>query len=168
MIGVIKQALLAIAILVLGFYGLLAWQLSGSGEGTLPSDHADVRQVRSLFSSTQFEMLESYAVSGNWSGDIERGFKAHIEGVSIDELEQLSIVQRGDEFSPDYSVAADFVLENFGGADTNWVPAPESVKTSDYYLYPLSVEAQTQSIDSARLVLVSPANQLLYYFWLEF
>ncbi|MCG8414648.1 MAG: hypothetical protein MI746_10565 [Pseudomonadales bacterium] len=163
-----KRTLLSFLAIVAGLYGLLAIQFAGVGEGILEENHPEVQQVRDLMSPAQFTLLDSYAVTGNMSGDIERGFRASITGITSAELESNGAFQRGDSLAASVENAVDFVLENFGNEESNWVPGPESVKTSDFYLYPMSIDAQNQYIDSARLVIVSPVNQSLYYFWLKF
>ncbi len=163
-----KRTLLSFFVVVIGMYALLAIQLAGVGEGTLDENHTEVLQVRDLMSPAQFTLLDSYAVTGNMSGDIERGFRASITGITSADLDSNGAFQRGDSLAASLESAVDFVLENFGNEESNWVPGPESVKTRDFYLYPMSIDAQDQYVDSARLVMVSPANQSLYYFWLKF
>ena len=148
--------------------GLLLWQLSQFGVVEVSASDADVIEIENYFPSSQLQLIDSYAVAGNWSGDIERSFSASLAGLSQPDIDLLPGVERGDQLSIENAAAVRFVAENIGDGELPWFPGLMQILTEYFYIAPLSVVADGEFIDSARLILINPANHMLYYAWLKF
>ena len=70
--------------------------------------------------------------------------------------------------SAESAAAIRFVTENFGGRDAGWFPTAEQVLTPEYLIRELDVQAESDFIDSSRLLFVRPADQMVFYAWVKF
>lgn len=167
----IKQSLKAIALLAtlfLGFNLLIMYQISRSGEGTLSANHPDVVTVARLLGGANLELVQSYSISGNWSGDIDRGFVARVLNLDEQALTEIEFTQRGDQLSEYSTEAVRFVAGNIGGQNTSWFPPAEELLTADYLIREVDVQGDTTLIDSARLLFLRPRDQMVFYAWVKF
>jgi len=144
------------------------WQISQFGVVKVSASDADVIEIENYFPSSQLQLVDSYAVTGNWSGDIERSFSARLIGLNQSDINLLPGVERGDQLSTENAAAVRFIVSNLGSGELHWLPGLMQISTEDFYIAPLSVVADGEFIDSARLILINPANQMLYYVWLKF
>ncbi len=171
MVSKFKKALITLAIFVLGFYALLAVQLMGAGPGEMPRDHPDIRQVESLLGGARIEILNSYMVTGNWSGDIDRGFVGRIS--STDSVESntpplLEAALPGDELPAPLRSAVRFLATHIGGDQADWFPGADEILTARYRVQALAVESQDAGVDSSRLLIIRPDDGMIYYGWVKF
>lgn len=131
------------------------------------SDDPEVIQVAQYLQLPSLILQESYAVTGNWSGDIERGFSASIDSQVAEELLNFPGISRGDQLDAQSAAAVRFVANSFGES-VDWFPSSTQVSNQEFFVIPISIDADGEYIDSARLVLLDLANRLLFYAWVKF
>ena len=147
---------------------LFASSIFQFSQGPLNRDHPDVRNIRYLFGELEFELLDSYGVEGSWAGDIERGFVARVPGLAAQWNRQFPAAVSGDALSGELLNAVSFVTQNLGGGVLHWFPRAGEVRTPNYSVQLLTVDVTGNSIDSSRLLLFRPADEMLFYAWVKY
>ncbi|NKB35265.1 MAG: hypothetical protein GKR91_19380 [Pseudomonadales bacterium] len=133
----------------------------------MDSDDPQITLVNRLLPQHEIEVLESFTMRGNWSGDVEKGFVAEID---IDEsfLEHWVEAQRGDRLTPARVDAVLFVTEWFGNGQLDWFPPAADFLSADFYYLPVKVNQGVDYIDDSKLVFINPSTNKLYFSWVVF
>ena len=154
------------------FFGLvvalLSYQFSQYGAGEMDPGHPDVGVVSSLLRGAEIELTDSYAVYGNLSGDIDRGFAARVSGFDWESLNREATFYRGDQLPAELAQVVQFNAEHLGGGSLSWYPAAEDTLSLRYFVAGLSLDLQEGYVDSGRIVLLRPQDQMVFYSWVKF
>ena len=163
----ILRMLLQLAILFGLFFAYWGYQLSQYGPGEMESDHPDVQVVSSVLSGAEIVLLDSFAMSGSMTGDIDRGFAARVPGFNWGSLSE-EIAYRGDRLPEDLARVVRFNAENLGLGDLDWFPGADDILSENYFVYGLAMDVQGENVDSGRILLLRPADQMVFYSWVKF
>lgn len=156
------------ALIVFACLLLLLFQISRTGEGQIDEQHADFQLVQQLLDDARLELLDSYSSSGNWSGDVDRGFVAKALEPGPRALNLFQIAQRGDELSGELAATVRFVADNIGNGQVTWFPTADEILSPDYRVQPMSINPRTGEIESPRLLILRPADHMVFYAWVAF
>lgn len=156
------------ALIVFACLLLLMFQISGTGEGQIDEQHADFQLVQQLLDDARLELLDSYSSSGNWSGDVDRGFVATALEPGPRALNLFQIAERGDQLSGELAETVRFVADNLGNGQIAWFPTADEILTADYRVQAIAVNPRTGEIESPRLLILRPADLTVFYGWVAF
>lgn len=163
-LGAIKRLLISLGVLVLLFYatffGVLVYQ--GSRDPVVePDDRAVVHVLQWLHQEGDARLLSSYYPPVNWAGDYEKIFALELdEKVAADVVHRAGVV-RGDQVAGDLAQALKFAM--LYTRELDWFPPHEDILAGDYYVASLQVVHQGGYTDGARLLIVQPDKQILYF-----
>lgn len=161
----VLAGLLMLALLVLFLAPFC--QILRTGPEELDADAADFRLVQSLFPGAEMAMLQSYNLSGSWTGDSGKGFSARLRGLDDMQLSALPGMVRGDGLSLELESATEFVSDSLGAGELDWFPRYEDILSSSYFVYPLAMDSEGGYVDSARLLFMRPEDGMLFYAWVK-
>jgi hypothetical protein len=150
------------ALIVFGCLVLLMLQISRTGESEIDEQHADFQLVQQLLDDARLELQESYNITGNWSGDVDRGFVASALEPGPRALNLFQIAERGDQLSGELAATVRFVADNIGNGQITWFPTADEILSADYRVQPMSINPRTGEIESPRLLILRPADQMVF------
>lgn len=142
--------------------------MMGAGAGEMPADHPDIAQAESLLGGVDIEVLNSHAMSGNWSGDIDRGFVGKLVNISAQAMETIQSAPAGDQLDAATEMAVRFVADHLGGDQLTWFPDAEEILNPEYRVFILAAESEGEYLDSARLLITNPGEEMVFYGWVKF
>ena len=146
--------------------------LLNSGPGEIDEDDYAYQLVTNWFADLQIprdqiELVDSYTLSGAWSGDGEAGFSVRVSGLNAGLIMGLGGVVRGDALTAELDNAVEFVAGLYGGGELNWFPRYQEVLTLEYYVYPFTLDVFDNYTDSARLLILHPVNAMAYFVYVK-
>jgi hypothetical protein len=161
------RLLFQLAVLVALAVAFLLYRMSQIGPGEMQADHHDVALVASLLPGASLELTDSYQMSGNWSGDIDRGFAARVSNFDWQSLSQLN-AYRGDQLPESLAAATEFAVNNLGQGDQHWFPSAAEIMTERYFVYGLSMGPGAEQTDGGQMLFLRPEDAMLFYSWVKF
>ncbi|MDA1372875.1 MAG: hypothetical protein O2971_19265 [Proteobacteria bacterium] len=143
-----------------------------SGPGEIDEEDYAYQLVTNWFAGlqipqNQIELIDSYTLSGAWSGDGEAGFSVRVSGLNEALITGHDGVVRGDSLTAELDNALEFVADLYGGGELNWFPRYQEVLTPEYYVYPFTLDVFDNTTDSARLLILHPADAMAYFVYVK-
>jgi hypothetical protein len=164
-----KLAKLLLQLAALGLLALafLLYQMSQIRPGEMEADHPDIGMVASVLSGASLELTDSFQMSGNWSGDIDRGFAARVADFDWQSLSRVN-AYRGDQLPGNLASATEFAVNNLGQGRQSWFPSAAEIMTERYFVYGLNIEPGDHHADSAQMLFLRPEDGMVFYSWVKF
>lgn len=159
----ILQLLLLIGLL----FAYKGYQISQYGPGEMEADHADVAVVTAVLLGARLELLNSYQMSANMAGDIDRGFAARVSGFDWGSLNEETTYS-GDQLPDDLARVIRFNVDNLGGGGLPWFPTVDDILSERYFVYGLVMDVGENWVDAGRILLLRPTDQMVFYSWVKF
>lgn len=159
--------MVCVAVYVLGaiiLYGTVAYQIS---DRTVDNDDQHVRFVLQLFGLShdyKIKIQHSYKETGSWAGDYEKAFAIKLANIYESEIIQKDSVIRGDKLSPAILDAVKFVASSTDNGQMHWFPRIEQILSSEFYVYPVSMVHHDIYTDSVHIMLIRPADNMVFYY----
>lgn len=149
---------------------LLAWivislfySLATMGPGPIDRRDRDFQRVAGLFPGQDIILVDSYTMSGSWAGDTEKAFMVTVSPTAMNAFVEISGAIRGDRLPEDWIASVEFVTENIGMGQLDWMPPSPVLLGPDYYLYPFRNGVEQGYVDSAFMLLLHPdSNSAIY------
>ncbi len=110
-------------------------------------------------------VIKSYTSARSLTGDHLDAYSIKISHVSINELKHtrygIGKWHRCDSLKNTLDDAVSFI----GGFqnETPWFPEEGTLRTKDYYVYPVSIGYHGVSPYSAQLIFINPKDEIVYY-----
>ena len=112
------------------------------------------------------KVLKSIESPVSFTGDYLDAYQIKISRVDIKELDtkyKFGIGQwyRGDSLPQLLNETVSFI-SGFQH-EINWFPLENEIKTSNFYIYPWSISCHGATPNAAQLIIVNPADKIVYY-----
>lgn len=99
----------------------LFYSLATMGPGPIDRRDPDFQRVAGLFPGEDLILVDSYTMSGSWAGNTEKAFIVTVSETAMNDFLATSGAIRGDRLPEDWIASVEFVTENIGMGQLDWM-----------------------------------------------
>lgn len=171
---IINRLLLGWGILCAGIVIVLAIAIAYQfGPGKISNRTASKHDVRYVMNWCELgderiaEVLHSHISASSFSGNHIEAHAIRITKIEAGELKENNLGAgwfRGDEVSGVVNDALEFVEERLPSKEIPWFITEQELRSSDVYVYPLSIFYHGTRPTAVKLIFVRPKDKTVFYF----